>query len=342
MKYLVLGNIDYRQHVTDEGEQMQAGFVAAGWEIAGHGYGDGCKHVGRLLDRHRPDIVFVQDKRDWSPDSPGCYDPAVEFEGIEELAKHKNLFVITMVKDAGSATEYQREFCESIEADAILHHYHEKAILPLSPWLDQFKLVRTYHTLDADLCTRIPLEGRHRRCIVTGAVSTVYPLRRIAFRSAEAWGIDTMQHPGYNNRGCHVADYLATLSCYRVHIATASKFGFALRKIIESVAMGATALTNLPRFDVLPEIDEALVRLDPEATVNEIASTITLTNVQWDFERAKKFAVLAREWYDYRAVYKRVSDQLIKLALEKSNENSRTDGERGLCGSAGPIPVTLA
>jgi hypothetical protein len=35
MSKLVLANIDYRRHMTDEGEQLQAGLEAAGWILAG-------------------------------------------------------------------------------------------------------------------------------------------------------------------------------------------------------------------------------------------------------------------------------------------------------------------
>ena len=72
---------------------------------------------------------------------------------------------------------------------------------------------------------------------------------------------DLLEHPGYGNPGSQVETYVKALREYRVHLATASKYGFALRKIIESVAIGCTPVTNLPTYDVLPEIDGALKRI---------------------------------------------------------------------------------
>jgi hypothetical protein len=58
------------------------------------------------------------------------------------------------------------------------------------------------------------------------------------------------------------------------HVATASSYHFALRKIIESVACGCTPVTNLPAYDVLPEIDPVLVRIDDDATEAQIGEAI--------------------------------------------------------------------
>jgi hypothetical protein len=93
-------------------------------------------------------------------------------------------------------------------------------------------------------------------------------------------------------------------------VATASRYGFALRKIVESVAMGATPITDLPAYDVLPEIDQALVRISPVATLAELKEAIDTAERAWNLDRALYFAESARHFYDYRKIGKRL-DRLI-------------------------------
>jgi hypothetical protein len=96
--------------------------------------------------------------------------------------------------------------------------------------------------------------------MVSGAASNAYPLRQRVIRDALDLGVDVLRHPGYGNQGPRTPEYMRHLAGYKVHVATASMYGFALRKIIESVAMGCTVVTDLPAYDVLPEIDGALVQ----------------------------------------------------------------------------------
>ena len=84
-------------------------------------------------------------------------------------------------------------------------------------------------------------------------------------------------------------------------VATASRFHFALRKIIESVAVGCAPITNLPAWDVLPEIDEALVRVPDSISTSDLRSVIDEAERAWDLDRARHFAARACDFYDYRA-----------------------------------------
>lgn len=316
MNKLCLANIDYassdgrRGHMTDEGQQLQGGLAAAGWILAGHGFGDGCRDVPELLARHKPSVVFVQDVRDWDPASPGCFDKQVGFSGIEALAGFHG-HVATVCKDAGSVSDYQREFAERIGAESIVVYYHERSVIPRSPWLSQFSLIRHYHTIDAKLCERISLTGPRKRGLVSGALNPiVYPLRCRVTASAATLGIDWMRHPGYGNRGCHTPAYLEQLATYKVHVATASSYGFALRKIIESVAMGCTPITDLPEYDRLPVIDEAIVRIRPDATIDQVRQTIDEAEARWNIDRAVHLAAMARGYYDYITAGDRLSQAI--------------------------------
>jgi glycosyltransferase involved in cell wall biosynthesis len=318
---VVLANRDYGPaaegwgaHTTDEGMQLQVGLEHAGWTLAGAGYGDGCRDVPTLLERFRPEVVFVQDPRDWDPTSHGSFRKDIGFERVEVLRNRPDIFRAVVVKDAGSVREYQREFFERIGADAAVVYYHPDVVLGLNPWLTAASLVRTYHTVEPAQCMRPDPAVPRKRAVVTGAVSKAYPLREQVVKAASSIGVDVVRHPGYHNRGAHTPAYLALLARYRVHVATASRFGFALRKLVESVAVGATPVTNLPALDRLPEIDGALVRVSPEATVEEVADAVSAADRGWDSEERAAWATKARARYDWRVEGRRLSDALEAVA----------------------------
>jgi hypothetical protein len=285
--------------------------VSAGWLIAGHGYGDGCTNIRKLIDRFRPAIVFVNDKRDWSTDSPGCLDPRVSFRQIELLAKYSKIAKATVVKDAGSMRDFQQRFCLEIDATAVVIYYHPRNVLRQSEWLSKYPLIRTYHSVDAMACQQLDLHLQRRRAAVSGALSDIYPLRKRIFQNAETIGCEHINHPGYGNKRCHTTEYLRLLCQYRVSIATASRFGFALRKIIESVACGCAVVTNLPKHDILPKVDEFLVRVPTNATIRQIKGAVDQANENWSTERAIYYARLAQSYYDFRRLGNQLSKDLL-------------------------------
>jgi hypothetical protein len=323
---LVLANIDYRTHVTDEGDQLQRGLESAGWALCGHGYErrigerDGFAEfagnetdVSEILRTSKSDIVFVQDPRDWDRRHPGCFNHAVSFKNISALADSP-AFKVVVVKDAGSCIDYQRDFAKQIGANAAAIYYHEQSVRRVAPWLSGMRLIRTYHSVDAATIAKLNLTKQRNRGIVTGAVSDVYPLRRSAFNNAAELGIDAIAHPGYGNNGCHTPGYLARLTGYRVHVATASRYHFALRKIIESVACGCTPVTNLPAYDRLPEIDEVLVRVPDNISVQDLKSAIDSAEQAWDADRAVYFSRKACEFYDWAAAGHRLNRSIMAEA----------------------------
>src|SRR5688572_27561662 len=282
MSKLVFANVDYRQHVTDEGDQLQRSLEFAGWKLVGAGYEDGCRDVPTLIDRYQPEAVLVSDRRDWDPKSPGSFRKDIGFARLEELAKHQSILKIATVKDAGSVQDYHHQFCRDINADAVLTYYHEESVAAVAPFLKNYPLVRTYHTIDKSLAESIDLQRPRNRALVSGAVSRVYPLRSMAVQEARHLGLDVLRHPGYSNSGARTPAYLKSLSGYRVHLACSSAYGFALRKIVESVAMGCTVVTDLPEYDVLPEIDGALVRVKPSVSMSELRRVIDDADAGWN------------------------------------------------------------
>lgn len=310
---IVLGNVDYRMHMTNEGDQFQRGLESAGWTLVGPGFAEdcrGCRNVPAILARFRPTHVVVHDKRDWDPASPISFRKDVGYENIAALAGYDGGRKYAVVKDAATFDDYQERFCGEVGADAVVTYYHADCVDEHSPWLARYRKVRTYHSVDPDEVRSVDVRGPRRRCIVTGAVSGSYPLRALVVKNRTLLEVDRMKHPGYGNRGSKTQEYLRVLSRYKVHIATASRFGFALRKIVESVAVGCTVVTDLPARDVLPEIDGALVRVDPGISVTRLRSVVDAAEAEWNLDERLAWAAQAVERYDYRAIGARLSVDL--------------------------------
>lgn len=301
MSKIVLANVDYRQHMTSEGNELQLGLEAAGWTLVGFGYGDGCRDVPTLLDRYKPTAVLISDKRDWDPSSTGAFRKDIGFTNLGALSQHADIFKVCVVKDAGGQQDYHRRFCEEVQAGGIVTYYHDRSVRPLNPWMMGYPTIRTYHSVDGML--RRETVNR-KRAVVSGALSGVYPLRQMAVLNAGRLGLAILRHPGYSNRGSRTADYLKEISGYKVHVATASRFGFALRKIIESVLVGTTPVTDLPEYDVLPGIDKALVRVSPTVSVAELRAAIDYAERTWNVDERRQYAEAAARLYDFRATGK--------------------------------------
>uniref|UniRef100_A0A6M3IPT5 Glycosyltransferase n=1 Tax=viral metagenome TaxID=1070528 RepID=A0A6M3IPT5_9ZZZZ len=318
MQRLILGNIDYERHMTDEGDQLQRGLQNAGWILAGAGYGDGCRDVPTLLKRHRPDVVLVHDKRDWDPDHRCSFRDDVGYTNLGELASRDDIVRLVVVKDAGSAHDYHIRFIEEVGADAVVTYYHDTSVDHCFPYLRTVHKIRTYHTIDSDVVRKIDLGKQRDRGLVTGAMSErVYPFRHWARRCSGKLGILNVRHPGFSNHGCATGEYLELLSRHKVHVATASIYGFALRKLIESAAVCCIPVTTLPAYDVLPEIDDILIRAPYTSTIRELRGIIDSAEKRWSLERLQDYANRAIRFYDYRAMGQRLSDDISEFATRK-------------------------
>lgn len=304
MTAVLLGNIDYQRHMTNEGDQFQTGLHAAGWLLAGAGY-DGIRDVPTILNTYKPDRVIVHDKRDWDPRSDIAFRKDIGFGRLGALATSP-VYKAVVIKDAGSSLDYQREFYEEVSADAAIVYYHPRSVTTAGRWLTGRPLIRTYHSVSAADLDGIALDGPRQPALVSGAVANCYPLRQRVIRDAKQLGIAVLKHPGYGNRGSQTKAYLRTLAGYRVHVATASAYGFALRKIIESVAMGCTVVTDLPAYDVLPHIDGALVRVRPEIGTAELKTVVDVAIGDWDYAERTAWANRARAFYDHVAIGQRL------------------------------------
>lgn len=313
---IVLANVDYQQHTSNEGDQFQEGLRKAGWRLFGKGYRDSEQSVPAILNKHRPRRVIVHDKRDWDPCSGICFRNDMAFTNLNALSEHGRGDVYLVVKDAATFQRYQELAAAEVAPDALIVYYHPDIIVQHSPWMGRYKMIRTYHSVDADFISGLSMSAGRNNCVVTGAVSGAYPLRALAIQRREDIGAVYAKHPGYGNRGSRTGDYLRMLSRYKTHIATASKFGFALRKIIESVAVGCTPITDLPATDRLPEIDDALVRVPPGCKFSELRGAVLSAEQDWNLDERLEYARRAREWYDWKAVGRRLSDRLMERGAE--------------------------
>ena len=300
MTDILLGNVDYRRHMTTEGDQFQEGLRSAGWIVSGKGF-DNVTDVPTILGRYQPKRIVVHDPRDWDPTSPIAFRKDVGFGRLEAL-RDAAAFKGIVVKDAGSSHAYQEKVYRSIRADAAITYYHQASVWKHGLWLRTVPLIRTYHSIDADDLATIPMDTARRPVVVSGALSNVYPLRQRVVRDCKVLGVDVLRHPGYGNRGAVTPIYCRQLAGYQVAIATASLYGFALRKIMEAVAVGCTVITDLPAYDVLPEIDGALVRVPHTINTTDLRDVIRRTVAAWDPLERGLWAARARAFYDYRSI----------------------------------------
>lgn len=331
MNKLLFANVDYQTHMTNEGNQLQEGLRAAGWTLTGPGY-DGIRDAREAVERYQPHLILVHDPRDWDPASTICFlkDPA--FTGMDYLRSLRSIPKAVVVKDAATLVDYQDHWARKIGADIAVIYYHPQSVQRFAPWLERMHLVRTYHTLDPADAPRDVLWSSENRAgvLISGAVGKgSYPLRARLVDRAKEFGWDRHTHPGYSNRGSRVAEYLKVLSMYKVHVTTASRYGFLLRKIIESLACGCVPVTDLPEYDLLPLwLEQGVVRIDPDLGSEAIAEVCAQQAAQWHSAMRQEIAWRAWRDYDYRWQTERLSLLLTCAASAWRYDSARDpDGE---------------
>ena len=250
-----------KDHMTDEGWQIMDGLARSGYTLCGRGLPCGETDVGRVLERLNPGVVLVQDKREWDVARGNFRDPAARFRQAWALADRPEVFKLTVLKDAHQRPGYHADSAAEIGCHAWVTYYATPVVTHLAPYVRPQHAVRTYHTLDASAVPAYDPSGRSG-CLLSGAVSDAYPLRSRLVHGAHRLPETTvLPHPGYHRRGCATPGFLKLLSRFKVSICTASVFGYALRKLMESTACGCVVITDLPSDEVLPEIDSNLVRV---------------------------------------------------------------------------------
>lgn len=312
MVRLGLAVASMRDHTTDEGWQIFSGLSNHGYTLCGHDLPIDETNIFLLLTKYDPDIVFINDKREWDVSPRDFRDPRARFTNTHTLRCHP-CYKVTILKDAHQKPEYHRQAMVEMAIDAHIIYYDEEAVRKQAPWLNT-PLIRTYHTLDKNLVP--PYENRSGVAILSGALSNVYPLRQRLVRDIKYLpaGTSYIPHPGYHRRGCNTPEYLKTLSQYRVAICTCSIYEYALRKIVEATACGCVVITNLPAKYSLPGIDINLVRVDSDIPTPQVRDLIGVLYKNYDPTLQSLLASTAKELYDYRVVTKKLKEDIDALA----------------------------
>lgn len=291
----------FARHMTDEGHQLQQGLAKFGdYELWGPHFDNNERDVSRIIAATDPAVVIMQDKREWDSSNGACLDPSAGFTNSGALQTDPCIFKLTICKDAHSDPEYHRYASFEIGCHAWITYYHPDIVHHVAPWTRKKHLIRTWHSIDIDHIAPFLPAGERMPCVVSGAASDLYPLRQRVIADAEQLGVIHLRHPGYHARRSHTANYLGMLNFYKVAICTASKFGYSLRKITESVAAGCIVITDLPPDDVLPQIDDCLVRVHPDIPSTDLRELIAFHAENYCEERQRHFAARAAAFYDYR------------------------------------------
>lgn len=340
-----------RRHTTDEGWQLFAGLQHAGYRLAGFNIETPVKkawqwspgtlrnltHVPSVLELLNPGVVVLQDKREWEGRTAGCgFDSSERFTDVTALAQRPDVFKLTVLKDAQNNPDYHRQSAEEIGCHAWVVYYDPERVCQLAPFVRPQHVVRTYHTVDRELVPAFDVKDRQPLAVISGAVSSAYPLRQQLCQSLDAFRDHSRQHllvhhrhPGYRRDGCVTPAYLEMLSRYRVAVCTASRYGYALRKIMEATACGCVVITDLPETDCLPEIDGNLVRIKfnperPIAQLVRVRAAIVKAIEIYDPERQRDFAERAKAYYDYRVMGVKLANDIETM---RQNYNGRTRQE---------------
>lgn len=301
---------DMSRHMADAGWQIMLGLQHAGYPLWGYSLPPNDEtDVGKILQQSYPGVVVMQDKREWDVPQGNFREPKARFNNVGELAKHPDIFKVTILKDAHQRPRYHRQSAEEMGVHAWVIYYHSDIVKRVAPYVRSQHLIRTYHSINTD---DLPKRPYHERldCLLSGAVSVHYPLRRwFARHRNDLWNTRYTQHPGYHNRGCVTPAFLQKLSKHKVAICTSSMYGYSLRKHIEATACGCRVVTDLPVEDVLPEIDGNLHRINSNPSLKGINQLLEHLCETYDSGQQQAMALRARGFYDYRAVGRRlVSD----------------------------------
>lgn len=278
----------YSDHVTSENEEMQRGMEHAGWQLE---FAKG-RSLPKLCEELHPDMLMIADRRDFEHwDSFGHLGLPDHHTWKDCDSLPDNVFKATIFKDMFWWTDWQLEKICRMGIHAVVVYYDPRLAIELAPWLEPL-MVRTYHSVNADVCPTITNAQRYR-CLISGAIderkagrpNDPYPLRSKVFSWAEngkVVGCKIRRHPGYKAVGSDTPAYLQELSRFKVAICTSSAYSFALRKIIEATACGCKVVTDL--HEEMPEIDDNIIRIDRGISVDDLNMVIADAANAWDFD----------------------------------------------------------
>lgn len=320
-----------KDHMTSEGWEIMLGLQSTGYVLCGHGvpgngYSRGITDVQTILQEMRPDTLLVQDKREWDLAAKDFRDPAAKLLNADLLSKRNDVFKLTILKDAHQRPGYHRESAIEMGVHAWVIYYHPTIVMRAAPYLRKEHLIRTYHTTDKQLAAYgwLADEGHKREttCLLSGALSSVYPLRKYCLENQQHIpGFRYLKHPGYHRSGSATPVFVQELTKHKVAICTSSMYGYSLRKIIEATAAGCIVITDLPSDEVLPYIDGNLVRIHPQSNYHDIYHAVVAAYKRWDLAKQQDMAKDCLAFYDYRSMGQRLAADIEALRRGYASTN---------------------
>lgn len=310
-----------RLHMTNEGYELFAGLEAARYRLAGADINDNITDVRELVRLYSPSVVVIQDKREWMGlTADRSRDPRMQFRNVKALRDRSDIFKVTVLKDAHGDPKLHQGAAKEIGCHAWIVYYDPDKVKTLAPYVRREHLIRTYHSLDQALVPPFSDKSQgsalRQGSIISGAIGRAYPLRTRIVEMVKAGKLPTtawLHHPGYHRNGCDTPKYLQALSKFKVAICTASVYDYALRKVIEATACGCIVVTNLT--ETMPGIDENLRRVPSDISDVGLANLLARLEDEYDPEFQQEQAQNAQSFYDYRAVGKRLADDIEALRV---------------------------
>lgn len=310
---LALAVSSMQQHMTNEGWEIMRGLGESGYHLCGYGLPEPETNVRWLIHQHNPSVVLLQDKREWDVRPGDFREESARFTNVQSLKSRNDIFKLTILKDSHQRPDYHQRSADEIGCHAWIVYYHPTIVRRLAPYVRERHLIRTYHTIDPDTIPQYTPKGRNG-CLLSGAVGGAYPLRKALVRNVRLLPQTTLlPHPGYHRDGSATPTYMKTLSGYKVAICTASVYGYALRKLIEATACGCTVITNLPSDEVLPDIDENLVRVPSTINARDMRDVVINCLGLYDRDKQQVLARKAIARYDYRVETARIAGEIERL-----------------------------
>ena len=306
---LVLGVASMKEHMTDEGWQITHGLSLSGYKHCGYLLEENQTDVSELISKYSPETVVIQDVREWDYQPGDFRDKNAMFTNVDSLRSRDDIFKVTILKDSHQRPEYHRDCSSMMGIHAWIVYYNKQVVKHLATYVRPQHLIQTTHSIDKNI---VPLfsEQRDSGCLFSGAVSGAYPLRQSIMRHRRFLPISVQPHPGYNRNGCVVPEFMNLLNKFKVSICTSSMYGYTLRKLIESTACGCRVITDLPCDEILPIVEENLIRINPGDNHRTIKRTIEDAVRSYDYDKQRDLARRAIEHYDYRVVCSRLAEDI--------------------------------
>src|SRR5574337_912031 len=102
-----------RNHTTDEGWQIFRGLNYHGYLLCGKGFDEASTDVAYLLRKYEPEVIVIQDKREWDVSPSDFRDREARFINTDALKDYDG-YKLTILKDSHQKPAYHRQAAEEM------------------------------------------------------------------------------------------------------------------------------------------------------------------------------------------------------------------------------------